>query len=117
MRTLCVQCAYRLSAKELYTKPSYMNTSTLDNKPIYVAKWRAVGTSCLPNDEKASPASVPEILWMKVESAANASFWELIVDSMLGGGGGDGDEDSIKILRAVSTTTRCTFRLPSRLLF
>jgi hypothetical protein len=109
MRTFCVQCAYRLSAKELYTKPSYTDTSTLDNKDTYIAKWRAVGTSCLPNNEKASPASAPETLWMKFESAANTSFRDLIVDSMLGGRGGDGD-DSIKILRTVFDDDKMHFQ-------
>jgi hypothetical protein len=38
MWAFSVQCAYRSSAKELYTEPSYTNTSTLDKKEACITR-------------------------------------------------------------------------------
>ena len=83
MRTLLVQSAYRVSTRELFTKPSPMSTDELCPQEDYIEMWRTVASAYLPEDEKANRAMAPETLWMKVENAYNLTVSNLLMPSLL----------------------------------
>ena len=50
----------------------------MEEKDI-VEKWRQIGLSGLPKDEKAAPAT-KQNLWMEVEAAINKALRALVVE-------------------------------------
>lgn len=82
LKTFMIQCAYRVSAKELFQEDGLIQTDNLMPYEQYVAMWREVGVSCLPEDEKASPDAATETFWMKLETAINDMLRAFIVETM-----------------------------------
>lgn len=79
LKTFCVQSAYKISATELFHNGSYIKSDGLMEETDYVARWKVLGEACLPDDEKASPAT-RLTLWMKVEAAVNKMLRSFVVE-------------------------------------